>query len=99
MIIAIGGIDAPLDPREGFDIRTVDVGEGKVDVEIAALLVQVPVIIPDLSFGFAQAAEKPLAVNQAIDQRALVGSGSLKALVVFGGERLERLGLFASDDM
>src|SRR6266481_725911 len=99
MVIALGGIDAPLETRKGFDIRAIDVGKWEVYMEIATLLVQVPVVVPDLGFGFAQAAEKPLAVNQSIDQGALFGSGSLKALVVFGGERFERLGVFAADDV
>ena len=99
VVIALGGINAALDTGEGLDVGAVDVAEGEVWVEMTAFFVPVPVIAPDLGFGFAQAAEEPLAVNQSVDQGALLGRGSLKTVMVFGGERFERLGVFAADDL
>ena len=55
--------------------------------------------IPELSLGFAEAAQKPIRGDGVIDQSDLVGTLWMKAFVVLSGEAIEGLRIFAGDDL
>jgi hypothetical protein len=98
VVVAVGGIDAALEAGE----LLATVVEAQAH---EALRVRFPDLrflhfaLPELSFGLAEAAEEPLAIDEGIDQEALLGGGWLPALLVFGGEGLEIGGVLAANDL
>ena len=67
-------------------------GEGGViDVEDALLI--------DLGLDGAEAAEEPVAVDEGVDEEALVGGSGAEAVVIFGDEFLESGPGFAADEL
>jgi hypothetical protein len=98
VVVAVGGIDAALEAGE----LLATVVEAQAH---EALRVRFPDLrflhfaLPELGFGLAEAAEEPLAIDEGIDQEALLGGGWLPALLVFGGEGLEIGGVLAANDL
>ena len=56
-------------------------------------------VLPELGFGDAQAALEPVVEDQRVDQGAELGGVGEEAVVVFGGEGIEGMGVFAADDL
>jgi len=77
VVVAAGGIDAALEAGELIAAAV----EGPAQ---EALRVRFPdfrflhVAFPELGFGLAEAAEEPFAVDEGIDQEALLRSGGLQ---------------------
>lgn len=98
VVVAVGGIDAALEAGE----LLATVVEAQAH---EALRVRFPDLrflhfaLPELGFGLAEAAEEPLAIDEGIDQEALLGGGGLPTLLVFGGEGLEIGGVLAANDL
>ena len=84
---ARGGIQAAL---EAGEIVPAHAGPGPV------FRVVMP---PEVGFGFAQAAELPIVVDENIDQDAMLGARGMPALVVLLGKVLEGDGIFAGDGL
>jgi len=72
VVVAVGGIDAALEAGE----LLATVVEAQAH---EALRVRFPDLrflhfaLPELGFGLAEAAEEPLAIDEGIDQEALLG--------------------------
>ena len=98
VVVAVGGIDAALEA--GKLLATVVEAQAQ-----EALRVRFPDLrflhfaLPELGFGLAEAAEEPLAIDEGIDQEALLGGSGLPTLLVFGGEGLEIGGVLAANDL
>lgn len=98
VVVAAGGIDAALEA--GKLLATA--GEG---VAQEALGFRFPgfqflhFAFPEVGFGLAEAAEEPLAIDESIDQEALLRGGGLPTLLVFGGEGIEFGGVLAANDL
>ena len=84
---ARGGIQAAL---EAGEIVPAHAGPGPVSRVVMP---------PEVGFGFAQAAELPIVVDESIDQDAMLGERGLPALVVLFGEVVEPGGIFAGDGL
>jgi hypothetical protein len=98
VVVAAGGIDSALEAGE----LLATAGKGLAQEAFRFRLPDVQflhIALPELGFGLAEAAEEPLAVDEGIDQEALLGSGGLPTLLVFGGEGLEIGGVLAADDL
>ena len=98
MVVAAGGIDAALEA--GKLLGTA--GKGLAQEAFRFRLPDVQFLhfaLPELGFGLAEAAEEPLAIDEGIDQEALLGGGGLPTLLVFGGEGLELGRVLAADDL
>jgi hypothetical protein len=93
--VAGTGIDAALEAGEGFRLGGCGLGERAVLVGVQPVLL---VKDPELGLGFMEAAEEPIGVDEGIDEAALLGSGGLEALEIFGGEGFEIGGIFAGND-
>ena len=91
VVVALGGIDATLEA--GKFIALVGVGLGEGDVE------DVVGLLPELSLDGAEAAEKPVAVDEGVDEQALVRCGGVEAVVVLVDEFLEVGPDFAADEL
>jgi hypothetical protein len=92
---AAGGIEAVLEFGEGGGVAGAGLSQGEIFFLAEAVLV---LVLPHLSFGEAEAAEGPLAVDEVVDERAGVGgSGAVVAVVVFD-ELLEVGELFGGED-
>jgi hypothetical protein len=98
VVVAVGGIDAALEAGE----LLATTAEGHAQ---EMLRVRFPdfrflhFAVPELGFGLAEAAEEPLAIDEGIDQEALLRGGGLPTLPVFGGEGLEFGRVLAADDL
>jgi len=91
VVVALGGVDAALEAAELVGVLGENAGEGGVvDVEDALL---------DLGLDGAEAAEEPVAIDESIDEQALVGGGGVKAVVVFIDEFLEGGPGFAANEL
>ena len=91
VVVALGGVDAALETGELVGVLGEDVAEGDVvDVDDA---------LPELGLDGAEAAEEPLAVDEGVDEHALLGGGGAEAAVIFAGEFLEGGGDFAADEL
>jgi hypothetical protein len=91
VVVALGGVDAALETGELVGVLGEDVAEGDVvDVDDA---------LPELGFDGTEAAEEPLAVDEGVDEHALLGGGGAEAVVIFAGEFLEGGGEFAADEL
>ena len=86
MIGAAGGINAVLEFGEGGGVAGGGFSEGVLlFVGVGAL----GLVLPHLSFGAAEAAEEPLAVDDFIEVEGRLGGVGLVALVVVVYELLE----------
>ena len=90
MVMALGGVYAALETGELAGALGEDVAEGDVvDVDDA---------LPQLGLDGAEAAEEPFAIDEGVDEHALLGGGGAEAAVIFAGEFLEGGGDFAADE-
>ena len=94
-IVALGGIDASLEAREGAVAVVEGVTEWGVGVELVRAL---HFVDPDLGFGGGKTAEGPGGADQDIDLVALLGDSGAVALEVLVGEGGEMGGIFAGND-
>jgi hypothetical protein len=92
-VIALGHIDAALEAGEGF-LHAVErlAEDGAVDLIAHALL-------PDFGLYAAEAAEEPFAIDEGIDEHALLGGIGEKAAVILELEAFEVGGGFVVDDL
>ena len=91
VVVALGGVYAALEASELVGVLGEDVAEGDVvDVDDA---------LPELGLDGAEAAEEPLAVDEGVDEHALLGGGGAEAAVIFAGEFLEGGEDFAADEL
>jgi len=91
VVVALGGVDAALEAGEFAGVLGEDLAEGDVvDVEDALV---------ELGLDGAEAADEPVAVDEGIDEEALVGGGGAEAVVVFADELLEGGPGFAADEL
>ena len=80
----------------GFAQQLV-LGHGTAFPALVAVFVFGELALPELGFGFAEAAEEPLGIDEHVDQGALGGGLGLELAEVIGGERVEAGGGFATD--
>ena len=80
VVVALGGVDAALETGELAGVLGEDVAEGDVlDVDDA---------LPQLGLNGSEAAEEPLAIDEGVDEHALLGGGGAEAVEIFAGEFL-----------
>ena len=91
VVVALGGVDAALEAGEFVGVLGEDAGEGGV--------VYVEDALVDLGLNGAEAAEEPVAIDEGVDEQALVGGGGAEAAVVFVDEFLEGGESFAADEL
>lgn len=95
-VVALGGVDPALEP--GQHLGSLDEGLGELcfpatDGEADGLVGE------DLPFNAAEAAEKPFAIDEGIDEHTLFGRSGLEAAVVVFGERLEFAAILIGEDL
>ena len=83
---AAGGIDAPLELGEDARVAGAGLSEGQGFGGVGELLV---LVLPELGFGGAEAAEGPLAVDELVDEEASFGGSGAVALVILVDELVE----------
>ena len=104
---AVGGFDAALEAVEGFDRVLVGMAEGRIvldagvdEIGMGKVLVEAfDLVGPELGLDSAETALGPLGGDQRIDERELGGVGGLVVEEERGGERFERGGVFAANDV
>jgi hypothetical protein len=75
---AVGGVDAALEAGEVAHVTREQAAEGPLGVEPVQANAFGHLVLPQLGFDFAEAAEHPFAGDQRIDQEALLGGGGRK---------------------
>ena len=88
-VVALGGVDAALEAGEVVAVVAEGLSEGDFEDRI----------FPHLALDSAEAAEKPLAIDEGIDKHALFGCSGREALVVVVGEGFELRDGFAGDGL
>ena len=83
---AAGGINAPLELGEDARVAGAGLSEGQGFGGVGELLM---LVLPELGFGGAEAAEVPLAVDDLIDEEASFGGSGAVVLVILVGELFE----------
>jgi hypothetical protein len=83
----------------GEDLAAVVIEGAAEGVEVfdEGALAPVGVLLPELGFGAAEAAEGPFGVDEDIDEVALFGGVGVEAVVVACGEGFEIGGVFVAD--
>ena len=81
-----GGIDAVLEFGEGGGVVGGGISEGQLLVFVEGHVVLVG---PHFGFGAVEAAEKPLAADEVVEEAACFGGGRMVELVILVDEELE----------
>ena len=92
---AAGGIEAVLDFGEGGRVARGGVSEGVLLRVAESVLV---LVLPHLGFGDAEATERPLAVDEVVDERAGFGGGGMVVVVALVDELFEVGSVFTGED-
>jgi hypothetical protein len=100
VIVALAGIDEPLEAFEGAGIGgegfAGSAGQGDLDILYHEGVIGA---IPEVGFDAAHAAKAPFALHQDVDEDALLGIDGAVVFVVFGGELGEVFGFFVEHDL
>ena len=88
-VVALGRVDAALEAGEVVAVVAEGLGEGDFENRI----------LPHLALDSAEAAEEPFAIDEGIDEHALLRGGGVEAVVVIGGEVFELRDGFAGDGL
>jgi hypothetical protein len=83
---AAGGIDAVLEFGEGGGVVGGGISEGQLLVFVEGHVVLVG---PHFGFGAVEAAEKPLAADEVVEEATGFGGGGMVELVILVDEELE----------
>jgi hypothetical protein len=92
---AAGGIEAPLELGEGARVAGSRLSEGVLFFVAVNIVV---LVLVELGFGGAEAAEGPLAVDEVVDVESGFGGGGAVALEVLVDELFEVGGVFGRED-
>ena len=91
-VVALGSIDAALKAGEGVAIAAEGFAEdGFVDGVLHA-------VFPELGFDEAEAAEEELAIDEGVDEHALLRGAGVESALVLPLEDFEIAGSFPVDD-
>ena len=90
-VVALGHVDAALEAGEFIALLGVGLAKGNVE--------DVERFFPELGLDGAEAAEEPLAIDQGIDEHALLGGSGTESSVIFAGEFFESCESFAADEL
>jgi len=93
---AAGGIDAALEAFEVVAVVGVGLGE---DDRIFGLPEVIDLLVPDLGFDGAEAAEEPFALDHGVEEGARGGAGGAVVVEVFVAEGGEVVVVLAEDDL
>jgi hypothetical protein len=104
VVVALGGIDAALEAREGFGAVVEDAADGLGLGRIVIVIVKEGAAVlggpgPEEGLGFAEAAELPLGRDKGVNQTAGVGRGGVESGVVVLGEGGEIGGGLVGEDL
>ena len=91
VVVALGGVDAALEAGEFVALLGVGLAEGDVE--------DVESFLPELGFDGAETAEEPLAIDEGVDEQALLWGGGAEAVVILAGQGGEGGGVFATDEL
>ena len=92
-VISLGGIDAALETGKGIAVAVEGFAEDAlVDRTMHA-------VFPELGLDEAKAAKEPLAIDQGIDEHALLRGGGMEAPGIFPLEVLQVAAVLEVDDL
>ena len=97
---ALGGVDAALHVVKIITGALEDLAERSFLVQTFIRVARIAeLVVPELGFGTAEAAELPIGIDKGIDQKALEGSGGPELAMIVGGESFQLTGIFAGNDL
>ena len=97
---ALGGVDAALHVVKIITGALEDLAERSFLVQTFIRVARIAeLVVPELGFGTAEAAELPIGVDEGVDQKTLEGTNGLELAMVVGGESFQLTRIFAGNDL